>query len=114
MDHFSYECFIDFLFTDSEDPQVFGCPKSFKLYTSYGESTVADVSWKEPVFKDNVEVMQVYKSMASVLVIYIIEVSMLYNKEYILKGLVVTYLVVLRNNLVEIVTRDTWFLCQFS
>ncbi|KAK8739357.1 hypothetical protein OTU49_003594 [Cherax quadricarinatus] len=47
---------------DKEDPQVFGCPKSFTVHLPEGEVS-AEVTWKEPVFKDNVEVAHLWKSL---------------------------------------------------
>ncbi|XP_068220454.1 LOW QUALITY PROTEIN: uncharacterized protein [Palaemon carinicauda] len=47
---------------DKEDPQVFGCPKSFTVHLADGEAST-EVMWKEPVFKDNVEIAHLWKSM---------------------------------------------------
>lgn len=51
-------------FTDREDPRVFGCPKSFTVHLTEGEVN-SQVSWKEPVFKDNVEIAHLWKSLVS-------------------------------------------------
>ncbi|KAG0710000.1 Sushi, von Willebrand factor type A, EGF and pentraxin domain-containing protein 1 [Chionoecetes opilio] len=47
---------------DKEEPQVFRCPKSFTVVLTESQVTTK-VSWREPFFKDNVEVSHLWKSL---------------------------------------------------
>ena len=48
---------------------MFGCPKSFTVLLTDGQVST-EVAWKEPLFKDNVEISHLWKSLVSEAVIF--------------------------------------------
>ena len=52
------------LFLDKEIPRITNCPSSFTMFLEPGETSQI-VTWQEPIFTDNIEVVSVVKSKVS-------------------------------------------------
>ncbi|KAK4321167.1 hypothetical protein Pmani_008010 [Petrolisthes manimaculis] len=61
LSHETASCSFTVEVIDEEEPQVFGCPKSFSVQLVEGEVS-KKVRWKEPVFKDNVNITHFWRS----------------------------------------------------
>lgn len=57
-------CKVEITVEDREPPRITGCPQGIEKTLAPGRSNDR-VFWKEPVFNDNVELVDVYKSRVS-------------------------------------------------
>lgn len=56
--------YYGYLCIDKEIPRMTNCPSSFTVYLEPGQSSQI-VTWNEPIFTDNVEVVHLNKSKVS-------------------------------------------------
>lgn len=57
-------CKVEITVEDREPPRITGCPQGMEKTLAPGRSSDR-VFWKEPGFKDNVKLVDVYKSRVS-------------------------------------------------
>lgn len=66
--------------SDKEAPRITNCPSSMTIYLEPGQSSQI-VTWNEPIFTDNVQVVHLNKSRVSIAQIKVINLQSKHTDE---------------------------------